>query len=256
MCAAFHDPWGIRAGIGFLIAVGIPACGYFGAKRKDRGLLCKHTAPLAAASPLVTLACPSLQRGFGPVVRAALASLRRFAHTAAVCADLTCVILFIISAIVLFGVSLPALECYCNQECRQDNDISSDDDGEQKDIEDVCSREDDIRQLYYVGFGIGLVMAMLQCAGVVYGRELAHHSYFVTNHAGANAAAFVPTAQPVHVQAQRVQPMGHPQQHPQQHQGQYEQPAASSTGYHAPLYDTPGAGAQGQYGGGYAKTAS
>ncbi len=35
-----RDIFLLCAGIGFLIAVGIPACGYFGAKRKDRGLLC------------------------------------------------------------------------------------------------------------------------------------------------------------------------------------------------------------------------
>lgn len=183
-------------------------------------------------------------------------------------ADLTCVILFVISAIVLFGVSLPALSCYCSQECREDNDISSDDAQEQEDIEDVCSREDDIRQLYLVGFGIGLVMAMLQCAGVVYGRELAQHSYFVANHAAANGTAFVPTAQPVHVQSQRVQPAaGGPG-------GQHPAAQASSNGYHAPLYDTPGTGnssntgyphaggypqapmGYGQQQGGYPKTAS
>lgn len=212
---------GRYTGIGFLIAVGIPACGYFGAKRKDRGLLSWFWA-----------------------------------------CNLMCVVLFVISAIVLFGVTLPALDCLCSQECRQDNDIASDDPEDKEDIDDVCGRQDELRQLYLVGFGIGLVMAILQCAGVVYGRELAQHSYFVSNHAAAPGTAFVPTAQPVQVQAQRAQPAA------QGGGGYNPQPAAQATSYgqHAPLYDAPGAGYP-QHGGynqsggypqqgGYPKTAS
>ena len=204
------------------------------------------------------------QLGFGPAVSQRQAHLAAFATPplATMFADLMCVVLFVISAIVLFGVTLPALDCLCSQECRQNNDINSDDPDDKEDIDDVCGRQDELRQLYLVGFGIGLVMAILQCAGVVYGRELAQHSYFVSNHAAAPGTAFVPTAQPVQVQAQRAQPTA-------QGSGGYNpQPAAQATSYgqHAPLYDAPGAGYP-QHGGynqsggypqqgGYPKTAS
>ena len=172
--------------------------------------------------------------------------IRRHSQECAFFADLTCVILFVISAIVLFGVSLPALSCLCDQGCRKENDISSDDAQEKEDIASVCDEEDSIRQLYLLGFGVGFVMAALQCAGFVYGRRLVKHHYFVSSAVNANAAGFVPTAHPVQAQpphsfaAQGGGGYSGAQDH-QVHSGGYRAPTTVQVGtsYPAPLYDAP-----------------
>ena len=53
-CVRSSMTLGEFAGIGFIVAVAIPACGYYGAKHKDRGLLCERPALLAPVALLLT----------------------------------------------------------------------------------------------------------------------------------------------------------------------------------------------------------
>lgn len=165
-------------------------------------------------------------------------------------ADLACVILFVISAIFTLGFLLPALDCLCDPECREDNSLN--DDANADSIEATCSNEANLRTAYILSVVSGALAAALQCAGFIYGRKLAHHAYFQL--VPAVSGDFVPTAQPVSAPGQG----GQPQQHGQHQGAQYANHNAQQ-GYTADPYAQPGgqqaAGGYPGQGGGYSPAA-
>ena len=153
-------------------------------------------------------------------------------------------ILFFISAVITLGFLLPALECICDAGCRADNDLEPTNEDEAQNLEETCDNEDDIRLTYILSVVTGALGAALQCAGFLYGRKLALHSYFHLVPA-IPAGQHVPTAHPVSA-------AGSAPVHPAGHSAQGQLYGAQFASHNAQAgYPAPPGMAGGQGGGGY-----
>jgi len=79
--------------------------------------------------------------------------------------------------IVNLAVTIPNLNCLCNDECFEDR--IDDESISESDREEICSEKSTIMRNIYISLAIGAVGAVLQGFGCSWGKKLEETNFFV-----------------------------------------------------------------------------